>query len=167
MRRYGLIQKGKTSMRLPGYFRPLLTMVLVVAATLPSSATTVADVNARIDRVLGNHARYQTTIDAFQQSVAAGQKEDVAAFVRYPIRVSVNGKTATINSADAFIKSYDAIMTPGIVGAIKAQKYEDLFVNSQGVMFGNGQVWLDGICLDRKCRQSVVMVVTLQDAPAS
>ena len=154
-------------MRLPGYFHPLPTMVLVLAATLPSVAASVDDVNAQIDRVLGNHARYETTINAFQQAVAAGSKEDVAAFVRYPIPVSVGGKKVIINSEGAFIKNYDAIMTPGIVGAIKAQKYEDLLVNSQGVMFGNGQAWLHGICLDRKCRQSVVMVITLQDASAS
>ena len=154
-------------MRLPGYFRPLLIMVLVVVATLPSAAANVGDVNAQIDKVLGNHARYETTINAFQQAVAAGSKEDVAAFVRYPIRVSIDGKAATISSSGAFISNYDAIMTPNIVGAIKAQKYEDLLVNSQGVMFGNGQAWLVGICLDRKCRQSVVKVITLQDASAS
>jgi hypothetical protein len=58
-------------------------------------------------------------------------------------------------------------MTPGIVSAIKDQNYGDLFVNDQGVMFGNGQAWLDAVCLDRKCDQSVIQVVTLQDAPAS
>ena len=29
-------------------------------------------------------------------------------------------------------------MTPDIVATVKNQKYEDLFVNYQGVMFGNG-----------------------------
>ena len=154
-------------MRLSGYFHPLLVAVLIAAVTLPASAATIADVNAQIDKVLGHHDRYETTINAFQQAVAAGSKEDVAAFVRYPIRVSLGGKAVTINSSDAFIKNYDAIMTPAIVSAIKSQKYEDLLVNAQGVMFGKGQAWLDGICLDRKCRQSVVMVTTLQNAPAS
>ena len=154
-------------MGLSGRLRPLLIAVLVAAATLPGYAATVADVNAQIDKVLGDHDRYQTTINAFQQAVTSGSKDDVAAFVRYPIKVTVGGKAMTVNSPETFIKNYDAIMTPAITGAIKAQKYEDLLVNSQGVMFGNGQVWLDGVCLDRKCRQSVVMVITLQNAPAS
>jgi len=80
--------------------------------------------------------------------------------------VAINGHKTAIRSAEAFLKNYDAIMTPAIIGVIKAQKYEDLFVNDQGVMFGRGEAWVDGICLDRKCKQSVVKVITLQDAPA-
>ena len=153
-------------MRLPVPFRALLTATLFAAATLPALAETADGVNARIDNLLGHHALYETTINAFQQAVATGSKEDVAAFVRYPIMVAINGHKTAIRSAEAFLKNYDAIMTPAIIGVIKAQKYEDLFVNDQGVMFGRGEAWVDGICLDRKCKQSVVKVITLQDAPA-
>ena len=85
---------------------------LLVAAVgaAPALAGSVADVNARIDSVLGDSARYQTTITAFQRSVSAGSKEDVAAFVRYPIVVTIDGKKTTIRSAEAFVKRYDAIM---------------------------------------------------------
>jgi hypothetical protein len=153
-------------MRLSVYVRSLLTATLIAATTMPALAETADGVNARIDNLLGNHALYETTINAFQQAVAAGTKEDVAAFVRYPIMVAISGRKTAIRSADDFIKNYDAIMTTAITDAIKAQKYEDLFVNDQGVMFGRGQAWVDGICLDRKCKTSVVKVITLQDAPA-
>jgi len=124
----------------------------------------VADVNGRIDNVLGDHAQYEAAITAFQQAVVAGSREDVAAFVRYPIVVSVGGSKQTIRSAASFVKNYDAVMTADIVAAIENQKYQDLFVNDQGVMFGNGQAWLNGICLDKSCGQFVVKVVTLQHA---
>ncbi len=130
----------------------------------PALAGTAADVNARIDDVLGHASRYETVIMAFQGAVAADDKADVAAFVRYPIVVSINGRKLTIRSAAQFVQHYDAIMTPDIVEAIKGQKYGDLFVNDQGVMFGNGQAWLDGVCIDRQCTQSVPKVVTLQHA---
>lgn len=142
------------------------TMLAVLLGT-PALAASAADVNARIDNVLGNSKRYEASINAFQQAVVAGNKEDVAAFVRYPIRVAVDGQKTVIRSPKAFVERYDAIMTPAIVGAIKNQSYGDLFVNDQGVMFGNGQAWLNAVCLDHKCRQSVIQVVTLQDAPAS
>ena len=46
--------------------------------------------------------------------------------------------------------------------AITAQKWQDLFVNYQGIMIGNGQVWINGICKDDKCAAFDVKVVTIQ-----
>ena len=153
-----------TEMRIETLLRSLLALLLLAASGLPAFAASQADVNARIDQVLGNHARYETTIEAFQQSVIAGNREDVAAFVRFPIVVTIGGHKRSINSAKAFVAGYDEIMTPDIVAAVKSQKYEDLFVNSQGIMFGNGEVWIGGMCLDRKCRTFVPQVTTIQHA---
>jgi hypothetical protein len=143
----------------------LRIIILAAIATLSLAAPSRADeagVNGAIDRSLGNHALYETAIGSFQQAVAEGSREDVAAFVRYPIVVQVDGRKRTIRSAAAFVVAYDQIMTPDIVAAVKSQKYGDLFVNSEGVMFGDGQVWIDGICLDRGCRHFVPKVITIQ-----
>jgi hypothetical protein len=145
----------------------VLAAMLMVASAAPVLAASVAEVNTRIETVLGNAKRYETSINAFQQAVATGSTEDVAAFIRYPLRVAIDGRKAVIRSPKTFVERYDEIMTPTIVDAIKGQDYGDLFVNDQGVMFGNGQAWLNAVCLDPKCRQSVVEVITLQDAPAS
>ncbi len=136
-------------------------VVLLLAAS-PALAASEADVNASIDSLLGNSARYETMLKLFQQSVAKDDKPDVAAFVRYPIVVDIGGKKRTIRTAAQFIKSYDQIMTPDIVGAVTSQKYEDLFVRDQGVMFGQGEVWVNGICLDKKCDNFVPKVITIQ-----
>ncbi len=140
----------------------ILALALASLAA-PAIAQSVDAVNGRIDSILGPHARYATTIAALQQAVSDHSAADVAAFVRYPIRVAVNGRMSTINSAAAFVRNYDAIMMPEIAKAVKDQNYAELFVNDQGVMFGNGEVWLNRICLDRHCRQSVVKVVTIQN----
>lgn len=145
----------------------VLAVFVMAALAVPALAQSEAGVNARIDSVLGHHARYEAMIRAFQQSVAAGAREDVAAFIRYPIVVEIGGRKQTIRSASAFLQSYDAIMTPDIVDAITRQKYQDLFVNDQGVMFGDGQAWVDRVCVDRGCKQSVVKVVTLQHGPGN
>lgn len=145
----------------------LLATAIAGGGAFPAIAASDADVNAAIESNLGNHARYETTIKAFQQAVTDGHKQDVAAFVRYPIVVSIGGRKRTITSAAAFVKAYGSIMTPDIVGAVKSQKYEDLFVNYQGVMFGSGEVWINGICLDRKCKSFVPKVVTIQHGSSS
>jgi hypothetical protein len=141
-----------------------LSVVLACLAAGPAWAATAAEVNARIESVLGHAQLYETSIRAFQHAVATDSREDVAAFIRYPIKVTIDGQTKVIRSPDAFVAQYDRIMTPEIVNAIRSQAYGDLFVNDQGVMFGDGQVWMDAICIGSKCRQSVVQVVTLQPA---
>jgi hypothetical protein len=138
------------------------TAALLLAG--PALAASETEVNARIAQVLGNAPIYETMVKTFQHAVAAGHKEDVAAFVRYPIRVVIDGRKTTIRSARDFVQHYEAIMTPDIVAAVTAQKYGDLLINSQGIMFGNGEVWINGICHDRRCSVSVPEVITIQHA---
>jgi hypothetical protein len=118
--------------------------------------------NGAIDNAFGEHAKYEAVILSFQKAVAAHDSATVARLVSYPISVSINGPKTTVRNAKAFIANYDAIMTPDIVAAIKNQKYEDLFVNSQGVMFGRGQVWVSGVCEDKACKTQDAKVITIQ-----
>jgi hypothetical protein len=144
-----------------------LSAALVCLVAGPACAATVAEVNARIESVLGHAKLYERSILAFQHAVATDREQDVAAFIRYPIKVTIDGQAQVVRSPDAFLKQYDQIMTPDIVNAVKSQAYGDLFVNDQGVMFGDGQVWMDAICIGSKCRQSVIQVVTLQPGAGS
>ena len=140
------------------FFSGLVAALLAVTPALADEAS----VNRSIDQLLGSHAIYEPAIKAFQQAVIDGNKQDVAAFIRYPIPVEIGGRKRSIRSEAAFVKSYDAIMTPAIVAAVKKQNYGDLFVRDQGVMFGNGEVWMNGVCTDRHCRHFVVQVLTIQ-----
>lgn len=77
-----------------------------------------------------------------QMDVAQGNQAKVAAFVAYPLHVYTGGKKQTIANAQAFVQHYNAIMTTKVKAAIAAQQVNQLFVNSEGVMVGNGEVWL-------------------------
>ena len=131
------------------------------AAALPALAGDSAT-NGAIDEAFGEHAKFEAVIVSLQKAVAAHDAAAVARLVSYPIRVSVNGRKTTIRDAKAFVARYDAIITPDIAAAVRDQKYEDLFVNSQGVMFGNGQVWINGVCKDRACKAQDAKVITIQ-----
>ena len=137
----------------------VLSLALTPAAALAQSEEAV---NTSIDTVLGDHAPYQKTIEALQQGVKNHDAKAVAALVSYPIEIRVKGAEKTIKSADQFVADYDAIMIPQIVDAVTGQSYADLFVNYQGVMFGNGQVWVNGICKDKACKAVDVKVVAIQ-----
>jgi len=148
--------------------KPVRQMLLAAPLIIAGAAAAFADessVNQTIDQQLGDHTKYQAVIVALQKAVAAQDAKGVAALVSYPIGVKVNGKETNIKSAKAFEQHYKAIMTPEITKAVTDQKYEDLFVNYQGIMFGDGQVWINGICTDDTCKNFDVKVQTIQDGP--
>jgi hypothetical protein len=144
--------------------RGILYVLVTVSACAAAELAFAEDnaTNGAIDQAFGDHAKYQAVILSFQKAVAAHNSAGVAELVSYPISVSVNGRKTTIPNAKAFIANYDAIMTPDIVSTVTSQKYEDLFVNSHGVMFGNGQVWVNGVCKDNSCKTLDVKVITIQ-----
>lgn len=136
-------------------------------APAPSVAEVVDDplaVNQTIDDVLGDHTRYEAVIRQLQQAVAANDTAAVAALVNYPFVTVRDGESLKVADADAFVRDYDRIMTPAIAEAITRQKYSQLMVNYKGVMFGNGEAWVNGICKDDACKDVDVRLVALQPA---
>ena len=135
-----------------------------VAAVPPPIAADNTAVNAAIDRLLGDHAKYQSVIEAYQEAVTDGDKAAVAALVNYPLAVTIDGKQASIPDAMAFVGHYDQIITPAIANVIKAQQYPVLTVSGKGVMFGSGETWINGICKpgSADCSEFDVKVIAIQ-----
>lgn len=135
------------------------------AAPTPAAAGEADDhteVNQRIGQMLGDAARFETAILAFQQAVAQKDAATVAAMIDFPFKTTVGGKPATVRDAPEFIAQYGRIVTPEMADVIVRQRYSELFVNYKGVMFGSGEAWLNGICVDKACNSFNVRVVALQ-----
>ena len=139
------------------------------SAPAPETSVTSAEagdkaVDDAIDTLLGDHARYQEVINAYQKAVAQRDKEAVAALIDYPFSASTDGKRTSIKNAAGFVENYDKIVTPAIADVIKAQKYSELMVNGKGVMFGSGETWINGICKkgSADCSEFEVKVVAIQ-----
>lgn len=131
------------------------------AAATPAAPATAgaSDVRQRIDQVLGDAAQYEAVFNAFQKAVNGGDRAAVVEEVRFPLNIA-NG--AKITGPGEFQRNYERILTPAVRKAIAAQKFDDVMVNQQGVMLGDGQVWLNGTCLDQACSRTEVKVVTIQ-----
>lgn len=145
-------------------------LVLIVAALAGLAAPAVlaqsaADTDAAIDTVLGDHQQYRDAFDAIQTAVAAGDASAVAEYIPYGTPIFIHGGEQVFDSPAQFTEAYDEIFTPEIVAAVSAQTWETLFVNAQGVMFGAGEVWLNGICADETCSAFDVRIVTVQTIP--
>jgi len=130
-----------------------------------AAAAQTDEVNRRIEAVLGPAAPFEQAVKALQAAVAQQDAQKVAAMVSYPIRVMVAGKPVTLHGPAELVRQYPLIVTPDIAAAVTQQKYEELFVNARGVMFGDGQVWIAGICTKTDCSQVVAKVVAIQSAP--
>ena len=145
----------------------LSAVVWALALSLAPISATLADeaeVDQQIDTLLGDHAVFKTAIMDLQERVANEDSIAFSAFVDYPISVSVNGERQTIRSAEEFEPLYHDIVTPEIADVIVSQDYGNLFVNGDGIMFGDGQVWMNGICLDDACSEMEARIITIQAA---
>jgi hypothetical protein len=139
----------------------LLHPTLTAAQTSPAASTTALDKS--IDLSVGSHVKVQQLLTTLQQAVAKHDAATVASLVHYPIKVNPGKKPFVVKNEKAFIKDYDRIITSDIQAAIFRQKYENLFVNSQGAMIGDGEVWITGFCRDKSCKQSDIKIGTIQD----
>ncbi|MDT3501795.1 hypothetical protein [Stenotrophomonas maltophilia] len=131
----------------------------VQAAPAAPASEQTEDARARIETLLGDAAQYEKVFNAFRTAVVGGDRAAVVEEVRFPLNIS-GGKT--IAGPGEFQRSYEKIITPAVVKAVSAQDFGKVFVNQQGVMIGDGQVWLSGQCLDAACTRTEVKVITIQ-----
>jgi hypothetical protein len=148
--------------------RTLLATLALLSVSLlaPASGrtqTTSADLDKSIDQTVGNHVKVHQLLTDLQRSVANHNAAGVAVLIHYPIKVNPGKHPFTVKDQKAFVKDYDRIITPDISDVILKQKYETLFVNSEGAMLGEGEVWITGSCLDKSCKKSDIKIGTIQD----
>lgn len=123
-----------------------------------------AEVDQQIETLLGDMLDYKELFHAFRSAVAQRDAETVASLVSYPITVTQDSVQSTYVDASEFVEFYDDIITPEIRAAVVDQDYGSLSVSGDGIMLGNGEVWINGICADDSCSQVLPRVVTIQDA---
>ncbi len=117
------------------------------------------DARARIETLLGDAAQYEKVFNAFKTAVVGGDRAAVVEEVRFPLNIAGGKK---ITGPGEFQRNYEKIITPAVVKVVSEQDFGKVFVNQQGVMIGDGQVWLNGQCLDQACTKTEVRVITIQ-----
>ncbi|MBA0282668.1 hypothetical protein D7Y44_16550 [Stenotrophomonas maltophilia] len=127
--------------------------------TAAAPAAPAEDARARIETLLGDAAQYEKVFNAFRTAVVGGDRAAAVEEVRFPLNIA-DGKKVT--GPGEFQRNYEKIITPAVVKAVAEQDFGKVFVNQQGVMIGDGQVWLNGQCLDQACTKTEVKVITIQ-----
>ncbi|WP_312117183.1 hypothetical protein [Brevibacillus reuszeri] len=85
---------------------------------------------------------FETFFAKLQAAVEKGDKHLVAKKIKYPLRVNKEGKNRFVHDEQQFLTEYDQLLTSKVKQALLQQKVADTFVNAQGVMVGDGEIWL-------------------------
>ena len=93
----------------------------------------------------------------------SGDAETVAGLAEYPLTVKANGETYDVENAEDFVENFDDLVTPETRRAVGHQQYQDLFVNSDGVMLANGAVWIGAVCDDNACEESHWAIIAINN----
>jgi hypothetical protein len=76
-----------------------------------------------------------------KEAVKSKDPKRISSFMLYPFKV--NGKNIfKIHNTQEFEAKFKILFNEKIISAISQQKIEDLFCQYQGVMFGDGEVWI-------------------------
>ncbi len=94
----------------------------------------------------------------FRQAVLDANADRVAGMVQYPIAVWIDSKRVTINDAQDFRSRYDKIFAPAFVERIRQSPPFHLFARDQGVMLGNGEIWMAPARRDGKAIPVVIAI---------
>ena len=86
-----------------------------------------------------------------RQAIKGGDRQKIASVIRYPFYLYNNGEVVkTYQDETAILADFDSLFSPGVRSAILSARYENLFINYQGVMVGNGDIWFDGWAADNQ-----------------
>jgi len=127
--------------------RFLVLIASLVSCPIFSDEISIAQShNSRFSMVgIDSEAEVSDFLSKLQTWVNADKRSDVVSVVRFPISVYLGGLRVKIRSKKAFLENYERIMNKKVRSAILSQKEKELFVNWQGIMFGNGEIWINKI----------------------
>ncbi|MFF2907915.1 hypothetical protein [Paenibacillus sp. NPDC057934] len=88
---------------------------------------------------------FTTFLAKLQKAVSESKSKEVAELMSYPLNVNKSGKTFPIYTKEEFVQKYDRIMTANVRAKLLAQKPDQAFSNSNGIMIGDGELWISKI----------------------
>ncbi|WP_315120144.1 hypothetical protein [uncultured Clostridium sp.] len=91
---------------------------------------------------IDNPSEFEDAFNKIKELVASDDKEKVSEYINFPINVHIDGKKVAIETKNQFIKNYDEIFNDNVKAKLANQKVEETFVNDNGVMVGDGEIWI-------------------------
>ena len=91
-----------------------------------------------------------------QKALSNDDIETLANMISFPLRQPIGIKTK-----EDFIQNYEKIFTAEVKEVVQKQKFKDLFCNYQGVMIGDGEVWMSALAYGQD--EVTIKITTVND----
>ena len=102
--------------------------------------------------------RVTVVLQALKEAANSLSPDPIEPYIDYPFTARSPAGNIVIKSAKDLRRVFPRIFTDRVRSAILAQNLDDAFSNYQGVMIGNGQVWIAEVCRDRECRDKKYVI---------
>ena len=126
-----------------------LIIIIIACATLLSFCLS-ASAETKTDYPITEQDK--SFVRRLKHSIEIHDEQWVVDNVAMPINVKIYGQKIKINSKHEFIKNYDKIINVNVKNAVLTQDENHLFANWQGIMIGQGQIWIGLPCADSQCK---------------
>ena len=118
---------------------------LAVIALLASASPALAD-NPYEVAGISNPAHVPQFLNQLKRAMAADNRAAVAAMVQYPLTIILpSGRRKTYSDPASLTADYATVFTPDVVSAVASAQVGNLFVRDQGVMIGQGEIWMNQV----------------------
>jgi hypothetical protein len=102
--------------------------------------------------------RVAVVLQALKQAAQSMTPDPIEPYLEYPFIARSPAGNIVIKSAKDLRRAFRRIFTDRVKAAILSQNLEDAFSNYQGVMVGDGEVWITEVCRERDCRDSKYII---------
>jgi hypothetical protein len=141
----------------------ILMSSFMALAPLTALAQSSDEVRGRIEQLHGNADGFDEAFKLVTEAMKFGDPVTVSDLGNYPLTVNANGETYDILSAKDMLDNYDSLVMQETQNAVSEQQYRDLIVNSDGVGFANGALWMAGICDTGDCSQTHWAIISINN----
>ncbi|WP_067142608.1 hypothetical protein [Oceanivirga salmonicida] len=93
--------------------------------------------------IYGTTVEVENFVKDMKNSILNNDRIWISKHICYPIKVNLNGNKKVINNKKTLLKYYDEIITDKFKEKIYKYYTTNLFNNWQGVMFGQGEIWIN------------------------
>jgi hypothetical protein len=94
----------------------------------------------------------------FQRAMENGDRDGALATLAFPIRVNYGRRSRIFRNRAELSESFDQVFTAKVKKALQMQRVSRLFVNSDGIMVGTGQLWFSPEGVGRNLRLHVTTI---------
>ncbi|PYE26963.1 hypothetical protein C8J32_102586 [Rhizobium sp. PP-CC-3A-592] len=130
------------------------TLAAALLSAYPGFAQSTAEARERIEALHGNSEGFADSFKLLTEAMRFGDPVTVANLGAYPLTVNANGESYDIQSEDDMVENYEKLVMQETQNSVAEQTYGDLIVNSDGVGFANGALWMTAICDTDDCSVS-------------